>query len=240
MTQQSEEPQQTISSDLLEVYRLVWPGWRTADVQALKLKKKRERLWKNIYAKFVCQKCGRCCLKTAWAKTPRVKTPNGEILEGLTPSETLQLIKNNHNLSASMTGSYVTWEDICRWRREGREDILRYVHSFEGFGGIIYDRQENKTFRRCPFLKSENDGKYSCAIHETKPFVCAAYPTFYDPAGLCPYCGNQVREEDFSCLKCGGILAFDPRSVVDDCPGTRQVLMSLLKDMKRKLQPINP
>jgi Fe-S-cluster containining protein len=137
-----------------------------------------------------------------------------------------------------MTGSYVTWEDICRWRREKRENILRYVHAFEGFGGILYDRQENKTLHRCPFLRSESDCKYSCSIHETKPFVCAVYPTFYDHAGHCPYCGYQVRDEDFSCLKCGGILAFDPRSVMDDCPGTRKVLVSLLRDMDRNLRQV--
>lgn len=72
-------------------------------------------------------------------------------------------------------------EDIERWKREGREDILEYVYVFE-FDGIIiggdlwFDpKTGEEIIGTCPFLK-KSKGKFICLIHDTKPTVCKEYP----------------------------------------------------------------
>ncbi|MCK4313641.1 YkgJ family cysteine cluster protein [Candidatus Bathyarchaeota archaeon] len=69
-------------------------------------------------------------------------------------------------------------EDIERWRREGRQDILQYVLVFEGLGGDLLDL--NRMFlSTCPFLKKGKDRKYMCSIHGTKPFACRVTPFYF-------------------------------------------------------------
>lgn len=87
----------------------------------------------------------------------------------------------------------VSKEDILRWKKEKRDDILRYVLVFvirekeSGFirgdkrinkglllgGDIWFNPNTGEELDRCPFLrKIRGEKKYRCLIHETKPLVC--------------------------------------------------------------------
>ena len=130
--------------------------------------------------------------------------------------------------------SRLVWEDIERWRKEGRDDILKYVYVFEGLGGDFFDKKTFKRFLKCPFLKKE--GKiYSCTIHETKPRACKLFPFYFDNQGICENCGATLKEEDVYCEKCGLFLKAHPCAY--RCPGMKRTLKSL--GLYRKVrQPI--
>ena len=72
-------------------------------------------------------------------------------------------------------GSFeATHEDIARWRRQRREDILRHISidstDPKNLNGVFVTKS-------CPFLKKDQSGGfYTCTIHETKPFYCRIYP----------------------------------------------------------------
>ncbi len=71
-------------------------------------------------------------------------------------------------------------QDIVRWRREGREDILKHVFIFESGGEIMggdiwLNPRTGRKMGACPFLKKRG-GKSVCLIHDTKPGVCRKYP----------------------------------------------------------------
>jgi len=128
----------------------------------------------------------------------------------------------------------LVWEDIERWRKEGRDDILKYVYVYEGLGGDFFDKKTFKRFSKCPFLKKE--GKiYSCSIHETKPRGCKLFPFYFDNQGTCENCGATVKEEDVYCENCGLFLKANPGAY--NCPGMKRTLKSL--GLYRKVrQPI--
>lgn len=64
-------------------------------------------------------------------------------------------------------------EDLARWRAEGRRDLLARV----GEGGALWvDPQTGRELEYCPFLARTGAGASLCAIHETKPAMCRAYP----------------------------------------------------------------
>ncbi len=69
-------------------------------------------------------------------------------------------------------------QDIMRWRREKRSDILKHVLPFgvngSLFGGELWIKEGEK-LERCPFLRKKGR-EASCAIHDTKPGVCRKYP----------------------------------------------------------------
>jgi Fe-S-cluster containining protein len=71
-------------------------------------------------------------------------------------------------------------QDIARWRREKRGDILKHVKIFESegviMGGEIWiNPKTGRKMRVCPFLV-KGKGRFSCSIHTTKPLVCSKYP----------------------------------------------------------------
>ncbi len=72
-------------------------------------------------------------------------------------------------------GSFeATYDDVTRWRNEGRTDILnQLVVDSNDPSGQSWKFISN----RCPFLrKNELKNKYYCAINDTKPFYCKNYP----------------------------------------------------------------
>jgi len=67
-------------------------------------------------------------------------------------------------------GMLVSHEDIQRWRREGRDDILRLIENAEavfGRGGL----GDGAYLSDCPFLIREGDHA-ACVIYEARPQVC--------------------------------------------------------------------
>ena len=67
------------------------------------------------------------------------------------------------------THNIVTLLDISRWKREGREDILKHVKLVDGIFPAGF--KEDK----CPFYDKSKE-KNRCLIEETKPYVCRRFP----------------------------------------------------------------
>lgn len=64
--------------------------------------------------------------------------------------------------------------DLERWRRLGREDLLRRVSPI---GWIWIDPATGALEPSCPFLERTGPTTARCAIHEIKPDICRDYPT---------------------------------------------------------------
>jgi Fe-S-cluster containining protein len=72
--------------------------------------------------------------------------------------------------------AYVTDEDWERWRREGRDDILRIIaHEHAVWAGDhLISSDDGRYLHGCPFLQWDDD-HYTCTIYETRPAVCRHY-----------------------------------------------------------------
>jgi len=64
-------------------------------------------------------------------------------------------------------------EDLERWQREGREDLLSRINRL---GWIWMDPQTGQPEGTCPFL-GRSGAETFCRIHDTKPAMCRGYPT---------------------------------------------------------------
>jgi Fe-S-cluster containining protein len=64
--------------------------------------------------------------------------------------------------------------DLERWRRLGRDDLLRRV---SGIGWIWIDPAKGILERSCPFLEVLGPESTACAIEDVKPDMCRDYPT---------------------------------------------------------------
>jgi Fe-S-cluster containining protein len=75
-----------------------------------------------------------------------------------------------------------TDEDLSRWKREGRQDILDKVKVIADpkTGRVIaadlwFNPATGKEYVYCPWLRRNRDGKAACLIHGTKPQYCRDY-----------------------------------------------------------------
>ncbi|WP_305041858.1 YkgJ family cysteine cluster protein [Geoalkalibacter sp.] len=64
--------------------------------------------------------------------------------------------------------------DLERWRRLGREDLLRLVNEV---GWIWIDPKQGRRGQPCPFLQRISPEEARCGIHEIKPDMCRDYPS---------------------------------------------------------------
>ena len=65
-------------------------------------------------------------------------------------------------------------EDLARWRRQGRDDLLGRV----GPGGELWWAADGSgRLDHCPFFTWVGADGGSCGVHGTKPAQCRAYPT---------------------------------------------------------------
>lgn len=72
-------------------------------------------------------------------------------------------------------------EDVKRWNKEGRKDILAYVDFF--VGDIWISPVTHDDVERCPWLrKIPKMNKYKCLIQNTKPKHCRDYPKSFTHA----------------------------------------------------------
>lgn len=84
---------------------------------------------------------------------------------------------------------WATLEDIERWEKHGRNDILQYlkrdidpeIYLEHGRVELFFNPNTGIELDECPFLKKENN-HYTCVIHNTKPTCCKEY-----------YCKNEVE-----------------------------------------------
>lgn len=69
--------------------------------------------------------------------------------------------------------AYVSPEDIQRWEKEHRFDILAHLHDVMWSGDRIVDKS-GKRITRCVYLTWKNES-FFCEIYETRPMVCRNY-----------------------------------------------------------------
>ena len=67
-----------------------------------------------------------------------------------------------------------TPEDVARWAREGRSELLARVSPL---GRLWIDPVTGARLSRCPYLVRIAPGRARCRIHATKPRMCRDYPT---------------------------------------------------------------
>ena len=65
-------------------------------------------------------------------------------------------------------------EDLERWKREGREDILKIYSDARWMGDHFISATTEMTIHDCPLLDFK-DSLFTCAIYETRPRVCRAF-----------------------------------------------------------------
>lgn len=72
--------------------------------------------------------------------------------------------------------AYVTEEDLSRWRRENRQDILSIIDQDHliWVGDHMISADDGHYAMGCPFLVPEQN-HWSCSIYETRPGVCRNY-----------------------------------------------------------------
>jgi hypothetical protein len=72
--------------------------------------------------------------------------------------------------------AYTTEDDIERWRREGRSDILAVIEREHAVwaGDHLVSSEDGRYIRGCPFLIWEGNRR-ACAIYETRPGVCQRF-----------------------------------------------------------------
>jgi len=80
---------------------------------------------------------------------------------------------------------YVEDEDIERWKKEGRDDIVERVEWEKNnclwLGNKVYSLQTYREMTRCYYLKFKSDGVAECTIHHTKPKICRRYQPATSP-----------------------------------------------------------
>ncbi len=76
-------------------------------------------------------------------------------------------------------------EDVRRWKRAGREDILHIIDNERAvwMGDHLVSARDGRELHHCPFLEWV-DGRCSCAIYEVRPRVCAEYRP--GSSAICP------------------------------------------------------
>lgn len=85
--------------------------------------------------------------------------------------------------NADFMGSMeATEDDVTRWVKHRRYDILRFVDLVRPDGAFIcadlwVDNQTGNDRKRCPFVrKVRSQDRYTCTIYETRPEVCREFP----------------------------------------------------------------
>ncbi len=74
-------------------------------------------------------------------------------------------------------------EDLARWKREGRDDILRVHRDALWVGDHFLSATTGMTIHDCPFLDFR-EGFFFCTIYETRPRVCRDFEP--GSSAICP------------------------------------------------------
>lgn len=83
--------------------------------------------------------------------------------------------------------AYTTDEDLIRWRREDRREILQVIaHShLIWVGDHMISAEDGHYAQGCPFLLADGS-RWLCSIYDTRPQVCRAYRP--GSSEICPQC----------------------------------------------------
>jgi Fe-S-cluster containining protein len=69
-----------------------------------------------------------------------------------------------------------THEDMERWRREDKKEILRAMEHSKALwaGDVVVSSEDGRILFNCPFLRLE-ENYYSCTIYEDRPKTCRKF-----------------------------------------------------------------
>jgi Fe-S-cluster containining protein len=69
-----------------------------------------------------------------------------------------------------------TEEDMERWRREDKKEILRAMEHSKALwaGDVVVSSEDGRILFSCPFLRYE-EKYYCCTIYEDRPKTCRAF-----------------------------------------------------------------
>lgn len=76
-------------------------------------------------------------------------------------------------------------EDMARWRKQKRDDILAHAWIFKHGRGhetadLWFKADKTEECYRCPYVRKDRGAPtYSCRIYETRPKICREYPGSY-------------------------------------------------------------
>ena len=78
-----------------------------------------------------------------------------------------------------------TGDDVKRWRKGGRADILEWCSVLgddaNPYADLWISPRTGDEASRCPFVrKIRGQDRYTCTIYNTRPEVCRAYPISVD------------------------------------------------------------
>jgi Fe-S-cluster containining protein len=104
--------------------------------------------------------------------------------QGVNTHDPIQCTKCGKCCLADMN-AYVTPDDLQRWKRENRHDILHIMENEHAIwaGDHFISSIDGRYLHGCPFLKWEG-GLYACSIYETRPQMCRDYQP--GSSELCP------------------------------------------------------
>ena len=87
------------------------------------------------------------------------------------------------NCCINIPGAYahsIDEEDVERWKKNRRNDILKWVISIDYEKFTIHDvwfhPETGDDVSSCPWLEKSDNGKYKCAIHDLRPNYCREWP----------------------------------------------------------------
>jgi Fe-S-cluster containining protein len=83
-------------------------------------------------------------------------------------------------------------KDLERWKREGREDILREYERIRWAGDQLVSITTGRHIHECPFLQ-RGDPYATCTIYDSRPGVCRNY----EP-GSSELCAEYEKQSDRS------------------------------------------
>jgi Fe-S-cluster containining protein len=111
------------------------------------------------------------------------------IIEGMPPGSPCTNCGKCCTNAAFMGTLSATGDDVKRWRRERRRDILRFAAIMgppeDPFADLWVDDENGTERQRCPFVrKVRGQPRYLCSIYETRPQVCRDYEP-WAPRSIC-------------------------------------------------------
>lgn len=83
-------------------------------------------------------------------------------------------------------------EDIARWQREKRDDILHVIESLKAVwaGDHFVSSRDGHYIHCCPFLAWDGS-RHSCEIYPTRPLVCADFTP--GSSEICPLASQRKK-----------------------------------------------
>jgi|WetSurMetagenome_2_1015567.scaffolds.fasta_scaffold644201_2 Fe-S-cluster containining protein len=130
----------------------------------------------------ICQQCGKCCSKCAGTITASPEDIQRWILDGR-----FDILKHFKYMGIN---KYVWCDELWAEYFLATSDVIQ--HDITSVGELL--TPSHNEYGVCPFRRKLKDGKYKCAIHDTKPELCRDF-TPWKP-GWAIDCNGNTHDVD--------------------------------------------